>query len=564
MKFNDFEYTRPKIEELSNRFDQLVTQFEEASNAEVQGKLMDDIGELRSEFDSMYNICSIRHTINTADKFYEKENEYFDLNTPKYQEMVTKYYKALLKSPFRSELEKTKGSLLFTVADLSTKIFEPSILQDLQEENKLKSEYTKVKAKAKILFRGEEYNLSSILKFHSSEDRDIRKESIEAKWKFFADHAEIFEGIYDKLVKLRTRIAQKLGYKNFIELGYARMLRSDYNAEMVANYRKQILDNVVPISNELKERQRKRLGLDTLYYYDEPFKFKTGNPDPKGTPEWIVNHAKTMYKELSPETDEFFSFMNNMGLMDLVSKDGKATGGYCTFIKKYKAPYIFSNFNGTSHDIDVLTHEAGHAFQVYESRNMDVMEYHWPTYEACEIHSMSMEFFTWPWMNLFFEEDEQKYKFSHLSESILFLPYGVSVDEFQHVVYENPDMTPAERNQAWKTIQEKYMPYKNYGDNEHLAKGAFWQRQSHIFEMPFYYIDYTLAQVCAFQFWKRDQENHEDAWSDYVKLCKAGGSQSFLDLVKYANLRSPFEEGCVASVVGVIKDYLNNVDDSKW
>jgi M3 family oligoendopeptidase len=564
MNFDDFEYIRPEIEFLSIRFNDLVEQFEEAKSKKDQGRLMDEIGELRTEFDSMYNICSIRHTVNTKDEFYEKENEYFDQNSPKYQELVTKYYKALLKSPYRKELEAEKGTLLFSVADLSTKTFEPSILEDLQEENRLKSAYTKIKAQAKIEFRGKEYNLSSIIKFHDNEDRDTRKESLDAKWKFYSDNAEKIEDIYDQLVKLRTKIAKKLGYKNFIELGYARMLRSDYNAEMVANYRKQILEQVVPIASELAERQRKRLGLDELMYHDEAFKFITGNAAPQGPPEWIVDHAKTMYKELSNETDEFFSFMNDNNLMDLVSKDGKATGGYCTFIKKYKSPYIFSNFNGTSHDIDVLTHEAGHAFQVYESRNMEVMEYHWPTYEACEIHSMSMEFFTWPWMNLFFEEDVDKYKFSHLAGSIQFLPYGVAVDEFQHVVYENPEMTPAERNQTWVEIQKKYQPHRNYGENEYLNNGGFWQRQGHIFEMPFYYIDYTLAQVCAFQFWKRDQENHDDAWADYVKLCKAGGSQSFLNLVDYANLRSPFEDGCVESVVGIIKDYLNTVDDSKW
>ncbi len=564
MKFDDYQYTRPDIETLSEQIKVLIQQFREAKSTEVQSQLMDQIEELRSEFDSMHNICSIRHTVNTKDEFYEKENEYFDLNSPKYQEVVTEYYKALLASPYRKELESQKGELLFSIADLSTKTFEPSILEDLQEENKLRSDYTKIKAKANIEFRGKTYNLSSIIKFHNDPDRTIRKESFDAKYKFYSENADAIEEIYDKLVKVRTRIAQKLGYKNFIELGYARMLRSDYNAADVANYRKQILEDVVPIANGLKNRQKKRLGIDNFYYYDEPFKFKTGNAAPKGSPEWIVNHAKTMYKELSPETHEFFSYMNDTGLMDLVSKDGKATGGYCTFIKKYKSPYIFSNFNGTSHDIDVLTHEAGHAFQVYESRNMEVMEYHWPTYEACEIHSMSMEFFTWPWMHLFFEEDVDKYKFSHLAGSISFLPYGVSVDEFQHKVYENPEMTPEERNAVWASIEKKYMPYKNHGDNDFLNRGRFWLQQGHIFEMPFYYIDYTLAQVCAFQFWKKDQMNHEDAWNDYVKLCKEGGSRSFLELVKFANLRSPFEDGCVASVVEIIQDYLNNVDDSKW
>lgn len=270
-----------------------------------------------------------------------------------------------------------------------------------------------------------------------------------------------------------------------------------------------------------------------------------------------------MYDELSKETGEFFRYMNENNLMDLVAKKGKAGGGYCTYIENYKSPYIFSNFNGTSGDIDVLTHEAGHAFQVYSSRHFEIPEYNWPTYEACEIHSMSMEFFTWPWMELFFKEDTDKYKFSHLSSGLLFLPYGVSVDEFQHWVYENPEATPAERNQQWRAIERKYLPHKDYDGNAYLEAGGFWQRQGHIYNSPFYYIDYTLAQICAFQFWKRSRENQEEAWNDYARLCKLGGSMPFTELVREANLISPFEEGCVESVIGEIETWLDSVDDSK-
>ncbi|MEL6924465.1 MAG: M3 family oligoendopeptidase, partial [Bacteroidota bacterium] len=426
------------------------------------------------------------------------------------------------------------------------------------------SDYVKVKASASIEFEGETYNIASIQPKETDQDRKVRKGAAEAKWKFFSDHSETIEQIYHEQVQLRHEISRKLGYKNFIELGYARMLRSDYDASMVANFRQQVKDHIVPIASWLMERQRERLGLDTLYYYDESFRFASGNPKPQGKPEWIIEQAKKMYSELSEETNEFFHFMLDNNLMDLVNKEGKATGGYCTYIGNYKSPYIFSNFNGTSGDIDVLTHEAGHAFQVYESRNIGINEYNWPTYEACEIHSMSMEFFTWPWMHLFFGEDTEKYKFGHLAGSLTFLPYGVAVDEFQHVVYENPSMTPAERNEAWRNIEQKYLPHRNYEDNEFLKRGGFWQRQSHIFTSPFYYIDYTLAQICAFQFWKRDQEDHDSAWSDYVQLCKAGGGQSFLELTKLANLRSPFEDGCVASVTGKIKAWLENVDDSKF
>ena len=261
-----------------------------------------------------------------------------------------------------------------------------------------------------------------------------------------------------------------------------------------------------------------------------------------------------MYAELSSETGRFFTEMRETGLMDLSNRDGKQMGGYCTYVSKHRAPFIFSNFNGTSHDIDVLTHEAGHAFQVWSSREFDINEYHWPTYEACEIHSMSMEFFTWPWMHLFFKEDTEKYRFAHLAGAI----------QFQHVIYENPEMTPAERNAAWHKIEAKYLPGRNYSGLPFLEKGGYWQKQSHIFNSPFYYIDYCLAQICAFQFWKRDREDHGSAWKSYVELCQAGGSQSFLSLVKLAGLRSPFDPGCVESVVGEIAKWLEGVDDSKF
>ncbi len=564
MKFNDFDYKRPELENFTTVFDENLKQFIEADTFEKHDYFFERIYEKQKEFLSMYNICHIRHTIDTKDGFYEKENSFFDHNKPAFDSKKIEFYKALLASPFRKELEAKWGSQLFVIAELQLKTFKPTVLEDLQEENRLGSDYTKIKAAAKIDFKGEEFTLSTLLPKELSKDRTTRKEASNARWNFFSEKASEVEEIFDQQVKIRHNIAKKLGFKNFIELGYARMMRSDYDKEMVARFRQQVKDYVVPIATELYERQRKRLNLDKLKFYDEDFRFVSGNPTPKGSPEWIVENARKMYADLSPETNEFFEFMINNNLMDLVNKKGKAMGGYCTFISKYKAPYIFSNFNGTSGDIDVLTHEAGHAFQVFSSREVGIDEYNWPTYEACEIHSMSMEFFTWPWMHLFFQEDTEKYQFSHLSGALLFLPYGVAVDEFQHYVYENPNITTKERNQAWRTIEKKYLPHRDYDGNEFLENGGYWQRQSHIFLNPFYYIDYTLAQICAFQFWKKDRENHEAAWADYVSLCKVGGSQSFLELVKLANLNSPFEEGCVEEVVGTIKAWLDQVDDSSF
>ena len=563
MKFNDYKYEKINIDETKEKFSNLIKSFSDAENLEEQTKYMDEIIKLRNHIDTMETLVSIRHSIDTTDEFYDKENEYVDEISPILFGFISKFYKALVNSKFRADLEKKYGKFLFDLAENTLKTFNEEIIPDLQEENRLSSKYSKLIASAKIQFDGEEKNLSEMVPYTQSKDRNVRIEASKKVAHFFKENKDEFDKIYDGLVKVRTTIAQKLGYKNYVELGYARLSRLEYDSKMVASYRKQVLENIVPLHTELRQRQAKRLGLDKLKFYDEPIKFNSGNADPHGDPEWILNHGKTMYNELSKETAEFFSFMTEKNLLDLLSKKGKMSGGYCTYIPKYKSPYIFANFNGTSHDVDVLTHEAGHAFQVYQSRGYEIPEYLWPTYEACEIHSMSMEFLTWPWMDLFFENDAEKYKFIHLSEALLFIPYGVTVDEFQHWVYENPNATPDDRRAKWLEIEKKYLPTRDYGEVDDLKEGIFWFRQGHIFNSPFYYIDYTLAQVCAFQFWIKSQENREKAWDEYLALCKLGGSKPFFELMKAANLKNPFEQGTIASVIPKIREFLESIDDMK-
>ncbi|SDW18650.1 M3 family oligoendopeptidase [Paenibacillus sp. CF384] len=557
MKFSEYQYERPDVKEFEQKFKSQLESFLSAQTYDEQDLAMTQLNHLRSEFDSQAQIASIRHSIDTNDEFYKAEQDFFDESGPVVQEYITDYYRALVGSKFRAELEQKWGRQLFQLAELSLKTFSPEVIEDLQQENKLTTEYSKLIASAKIMFEGEERTLSQLGPFQQSKDRDMRRRAMEASSGFMAENEATFDRIYDDLVKVRTKIAKKLGFANYVELGYARMSRTDYNAEMVANFRKQVLQYIVPVASKLKAAQQERIEVDTLLYYDENFVFKSGNATPKGNPEWIVKNGEKMYAELSPETDVFFRFMQDNDLMDLVAKKGKQGGGYCTYISKYSAPYIFSNFNGTSGDIDVLTHEAGHAFQVYESRSFAVPEYSFPTYEACEIHSMSMEFFTWPWMDLFFEDEADKYRFDHLASGLIFIPYGVTVDEFQHFIYENPDASPTERKQAWREIERKYLPHRNYSDNAYLEQGGFWHKQGHIFNSPFYYIDYTLAQICAFQFWKKMHEDRPEAWADYLNLCQQGGSLSFTELVKVAGLNSPFEDGCVASVIGSIESWLD-------
>lgn len=563
MKFNDYEYIRPTIDVLKSQISDLILRFVNAESSDEQLGIIKEFNFISKETETMVNLVHIRNSINTADKFYDEENDYIDNIMPEFQGITVEFYKAMLNSRFKEELKKLMYPQLFTLVEMEIRTFSDEIIPQLQEENRLISEYSKLVSSAQIDFDGKTLNLSQLQPYMESKDRQVRKEAY-GKWSgFFEENEEKFDEIYDRMVKVRNEIAIKLGYKNYVELGYLRMNRSDYNALDVKKFRDQVLKYIVPISNELRMRQARRIGVDSLKYYDLAFNFNTGNPAPKGNKEWMLERAQKMYTELSPDTKEFFNMMLERDLFDLDTKPNKQSGGYCTFIHKYNSPFIFANFNGTQGDVDVLTHEAGHAFQTYKSSHLDSPRLTFPTSEAGEIHSMSMEFITWPWMNLFFENDTDKYKFYHLSDSFLFIPYGVTVDEFQHVIYENPDMTPDERKRTWREIEKKYTPYKDYEDNEFLEKGTLWFKQGHIFFGPFYYIDYTLAQICAYQFWIKFNEDRKKAWEDYLNICSAGGSQSFLDIVKTGNLKSPFEEETIRSVIEPVKSFLDNVDDSK-
>ncbi|MFD1362128.1 M3 family oligoendopeptidase [Lentibacillus salinarum] len=556
--FDDYTYTRPDIQQEKERFNILLQAFTNAATVEQQNEAIADINAFRSRLSTLENLVYIRASIDTNDTYYQTEREYFDDIGPEIQAMNITFYKALIASPFRDELENKWGRQLFQIAEHEIKTFSPEVMPLLQKENKLATAYSKLVASAQVAFEGETYTLAQLGPFTQHKDRTTRKAAVEASTGFFAANAEKFDDIYDQLVKTRHEIATTLGYDNFVELGYLRMQRVDYDADMVANFRKQVRESIVPIVTDLYEKQAERIGVDKLKYHDENVEFPDGNATPKGPPEWIIENGQKMYAELSLETNEFFQFMLDRNLMDLEAKKGKEAGGYCTFIEDYASPFIFSNFNGTSGDIDVLTHEAGHAFQFYSSRNIGIPEYVIPTSEAAEIHSMSMEFFTWPWMEQFFKEETAKYKYAHLADGLQFLPYGVAVDAFQHLVYEHPDWTPDERKAAWRQLEETYLPHRDYDGNAYLEAGGFWQRQGHIYEVPFYYIDYTLAQICAFQFWKRSREEPEAAWEDYLHLCQLGGSKSFLGLVEAANLKSPFDEGTVESVVAPIRVWLKN------
>lgn len=549
--FSAIEYKRPDMSALKKRMNALLKQLKQAKTYEQARDVYLTSQAVTGHVETSYVVASIRNTLDTTDKFYDGEMQFFNRALAQLMPVSKAFTEALLRSPFRAQFEQEFGKQLFTLAEIDEKTQSVKIIPDLILQGKLENDYKKTTAACKTIFRGEEVNFYGLLKHMESPDRAERKEAYLAWAKLYEAIADKLDAQYDKLIRVRVRMAKKLKLPDYTTLGYLGMHRADYGPEEVARFREQVRTVIVPAVAKLREAQAKRLGIDKLKYYDETCIFPDGNADPIGGERILVPVAQKMYREISPETGEFFDFLSGHGLFDLETRAGKHLGGYCTYLYDYKAPYIFSNFNGTAADVNVLTHEAGHAFAGYTAmRSQPLSAYLSSTSEVNEIHSMTMEHFAYPYLADFFGSDKvKKAKFAHLSGSLCTIPYLVSVDEFQHRVYENPTMSAKQRRAVWHEIEQKYLPWRDYDGVPFLEEGGFWMQKQHIFLYPFYYVDYALAQVCAFQLYGRMKENHKEAWSSYLALCRAGGSLGYFDLLRLAKIDIPFEEGSVEKAV---------------
>ena len=546
IRFSEIQYQRPDVEALKAEISEATRKVTEAKSFEEVRDAYFALQEKEDVAETAFVICSIRNTIDTTDAFYDGEMRWLQEELAKTIPQLNAWQKALAGSKFRKEFEDAYGTQLLRLIDAELMTKDERIIQETIREGELCQDYQKTTAAAMTEFRGEQCNFYGLLKHMQSTERAERKEAFEAWARLYEQISGDLETQYAELVKLRDAKAKKMGFPSYVEMAYVANDRFDYTKEDVARFREQVRTIITPAVAKLREAQRNRLGVDKLRYYDEELKFPDGNAHPIGTAKELVEKAWHMYREMSQETGEFFDFMKEYELYDLETKPGKHMGGYMNRLPMYKAPFIFSNFNGTEADVDVLTHEAGHAFQGYLAmRSIPVSALAWSTSEINEVHSMSMEHFAYPWMESFFGANVEKYVTAHLFGALSSIPYLVSVDEFQHEVYANPDMSPAQWRETWRAIEKKYMPWRDYDGNEFLEGGGFWMQKQHIFLYPFYYIEYALAQVCAFQYYGRMKEDRKAAWEDYLRLCRAGGTKGYYELLEIGNLMNPFREGTV-------------------
>ena len=555
--FNQIEGPTPDYDEVVGQYDVLRTRLEQATTGARAVAVIQDWDALQRRLETWSNLAELRFEQDTTNEQYRAARRERDQVWPKLTELAIAFKRQILAGERSGDLEHHFGPCALNQWKAHVTTYDPKIEQDMVREAELELEYTELLASARLPFQGETYNLSRIVKFREDPDRAVRHSAEQVRWQWFFEHRAELDRIFDDQVRLRTSMARKLGFDDFVGLGYQRMVRVDYGREEVERFRDAVREQVTPLAETFNRRRAQQLGVDSLMSWDEGVFDPRGNPAPRGDHDWMLEQAQHMFDSMGGGLDDFFRVMTNSHLLDLKARDGKAGGGFCTSLDSYGLPFIFANFNGTKGDVEVFTHEVGHAFQNYLSRAQPLLDYTWPTYESCEIHSMSLEFLAWPEMERFFGDDAQRFRRIHLAQSLLFLPYGAAVDHFQHRVYEQPDATPDQRHAMWREMEQLYLPWRDYGDLEHPALGGFWQSQRHIYSSPFYYIDYTLALTCALQFWVRSRENPTRAMNDYVALCRRGGSLPFQQLAASADLVSPFEPSCLGDAVEHARQYLD-------
>ena len=555
--FETIQYVRPDLDALAAQIDAITADVTAATSFDAVKALMHRRDDVMRDAETMVTVAHIRNTLDTRDSFYEDEMAFLDNALPALQAHMVAYQKALVASPFRNDISREFGPELLTAYGREIAAFNETLIPYMQEEAALCTEYQKLIASAAIPFDGQTLNLYGIQKYFEHEDRAVRKEAFRLYSEFFSSHEADMERIFDRLVEIRTAMGKAAGFSTYTPLGYLLQGRSDYGQEEVASFRAQVKEVLVPLCEKLYEAQAKRIGVDTIMAYDENRVFPDGNAQPIGGVDELVAQAVKMYHDISPETGEFIDFMTGHHLMDLANRPGKAATGYMTELPAYEAPFVFSCFNGTIGDVGVLSHELGHAFAGYmATRSQPISEYTGCSTDIAEIHSMSMEQFCYPYAEMYFGDGADKYRFQHLQEAITFVPFGVAVDEFQHVIYENPGLTPKERTAVWHDLELKYMPWRKYDNDPFMERGGYWYHKIHIFLYPMYYINYTLTTMGAMEFKKRRETNPEEAWNDYLALCKAGGSMSYKNLLRLANLSIPFEAGSVERACGYARDIL--------
>ncbi len=495
---------------------------------------------------------------NMADKKLEAAERYLrEKISPVVDKPELELAKAFVESKHREAMAKRFGQQLIPIYETALKPMDPINTKLRIEVGNLSVNYEKLLASAQIKVNGKTLNVYEARALLFSDDASLREKAYRASGDWFIKNHAKLAAVYDQQVKLRHRMGLNLGYKNYIPLAYQIRGRDGYGEKEVAAFRRSVHKHLVPLNKKMFAERAKELGTKTAKPWDVFYDAGLSVPLGSVPVDKQLQNMQLVFDKLSPVLGAHFKDMRTKGLIDLPSRPNKQTGAYCTSFVDEKKVLVFCNSTGDPDDIRTLSHEMGHAFQFRESQEIETAELWVGTAELAEIYSMGMEFLALPYMDQFFNPSDTK-KFSDYKwvEGLYTICYVCVVDEFQHWVYKNPRATIDQRDKAWTKLYSKYLPAIDFDGLEKYA-AVRWYAQHHIQTMPFYYIDYALAESCAMQLGLMAEQDHAKTLRKYLDMCKIGGTMSFLNALKTNDLRSPFDEELIIELASVIRQKLD-------
>ena len=528
--------------------------------------LIKDSSTLAEHVSEAGTLLSIAMTCDTESE--AKRHAYLDFIEnvqPRLSEFADAFNRRLAEHPAVGDLPP-RYDLMIKCIRTDIAIFREENIPLQVEEAKLETEHSTITGAMTVEFEDEEKTLPQMAIYLESTDRSLREAAWRAVVERMSRDTERLSEIYDEQIRIRHRIAVNAGFDDYCSYIFEAKHRYDYSVDDCLEFHDSIERVCVPMMHEIQEYRRGALGVVTLRPWDVSEK-SGGGVDVHGRPPLrpfedvrrLITGCSSVFHRMSPELGGMFDMLRERDTLDLESRKGKAPGGYQANLEKTRVPFIFMNAAGTHDNLSTMLHEAGHAFHSCYSSDLDLIGERNPPLEFAEVASMSMELMSQPdWGEFYSDEDARRAKLDDLEKIVCFLPWMATIDAFQHWVYANPEHTRQDRSEHWLELRRRFGPRTDWSGFEEL-KETYWQSQLHLFQVPFYYIEYGIAQLGALQLWQHHRRDAADGLARYARALRLGNTKPLPELFGAAGLDLGFDEEHVASLIGELSEAMAEI-----
>ena len=564
---------KPRVfvpENLEIKWENLEPLFEELTSREIQSvedleRWLQNRSELEAVLEEDFGWRYIRMTCDTSNEELLRDFQYFATEIePKIAPIANELNKKFIECPFTAQLDKDKYFVFIRGIKRALELFREENVPLLTEIQVTQQKYQAITGAMTVTLDGREYTLEQASVFLKDPDRSKRQQAWEAITARRLQDKDQLDDLFNQLLQLRHRVALNAGFENFRDYMFQALGRFDYTPHDCYKFHAAIEREIVPILKQQAEIRQKALGVDALRPWDMDVDI-SGKPalKPFNTGQELIDKSINCFDSLDPYIGERLKIMRENGLFDVESRKGKAPGGYNYPLAETGAPFIFMNSANTFRDLTTMVHEGGHAVHTFITADLELNDFkHLPS-EVAELASMSMELISMDKWEVFFSNDEdlKRAKKDQLRDVLKTLPWVAVVDQFQHWIYTNPKHTTEERKTAWKEIFAPFgNNFANWSGYEEALENL-WQKQLHIFEVPFYYIEYAIAQLGAIAVWKNYKENPEEALKKYLEALKLGYTKTIKEIYKTAGIKFDFSSEYVRELAKFIKKELARLEE---